>query len=76
MKLRPARRTRGAAEFLSPLEVATYCNVSRSTVFEWLRQGRVTRGGHGLWPIYQVTARTIRIRRDTVNKFMENYRVA
>lgn len=61
--------------WMSPLEVAGYLGVSRTTVFNLMRSGRTSRGRIGLYPIYKLSAKCVRLKRADVDRYVERMKV-
>jgi len=60
---------------MSPLDVASYLGVSRSTVFNLMRSGRRSRGRIGLYPTYKLSAKVVRMKRNDVDRYVERMKV-
>jgi excisionase family DNA binding protein len=61
--------------WMSPVDVARYLGVDRSTVFRMLQVGRTSRGRDGLYPTYKLGHKTVRIKRCDVDAYVEKFKV-
>lgn len=67
--------TISTSDWMSPLDVASYLGVSRSTVFNLMRSGRRSRGRIGLYPTYKLSAKVVRMKRNDVDRYVERMKV-
>jgi hypothetical protein len=68
------RQPKTLEKYLSPTQAARYLGIGRTTFFSLVKEGRLSKGNSGIWPVYLLTPRQLRVRIDTLDDFAETRR--
>jgi hypothetical protein len=62
------------SRYLSPTQAAKYLGISRTSFFGLVKEGRTSSGKRGIWPVYLISPRQLRVRADSLDDFAESRR--
>jgi hypothetical protein len=62
------------SRMVNPVEAAKYLGIGRTTIFRLVAEGRKSNGKRGIWPVYLLGPRQLRIRIETLDAFAESRR--
>lgn len=70
----PAQSKITSSRYLSPIQASKYLSIGRTAFFSLVKEGRLSNGERGIWPVYLFSPRQLRVKIDTLDAFAESRR--
>ena len=65
------KAARALEQHLAPAEIAKRLGVGERVVWQWVARGRETLGREGIWPVFKLGHRIVRVPESAVARFVE-----